>query len=212
MKKNKIVIFLFLLSCLTNCSANRMDSTITEYKGYFKKYCIQDDLFSHFPSKINDNDVYSGMFYPPQADSHFGFVILIMRCKDEDIEIIKKRAALVKDSVLSKKFYTLDVNKDFVPKKRFLYPIVNFEESDWFLGTTEKDIYNSYLGRNIPISIYKYPKDLMVYLIDAKKGYFWTSKLNNNTFDFLKDWKNGYSKGYAVSEDSKLLAYWVIVW
>lgn len=205
------VLLIFILCCLS-CNVGKMDNTLVEYKRYFNKYYSLDNLFSHFPDNVKQLNVYSGMFYPPQEDNHYGYAILIMKNNKDDINKIKAFKTIVVDSVCSNSFYALSVNEDSLIQKSFLYPIVDFREADWFLGESKKVIYNSILKRSVPVPIYSYPKDLKVYLIDAKKGDFWKSDSTSNNFNLLGDWQHGYSKGYAISEASNLVAYWLVVW
>ena len=78
-----------------------------------------------------------------------------------------------------------------------LYPIPNFwEPSDFLSNKTECHL----------------PKDFKIYVLDAKPGKFLDKdELTKGRFMPPK-WKNGFSKGVAISEERMVIIYWVIVW
>lgn len=152
------------------------------------------------------------MFSPPQSDNCYGYAILIVQCEKEDLNLIEGKHYINTGNVKSDKFYVLRKESSYVPKEDILYPIADFSEVDWYMGEVTNFIYNNELKKKFPIPVYNYPKDLKVYLIDAKKGDFWKSKCGSNRFDILGEWVHGYSKGYAISEEKRLLVYWVVAW
>ena len=76
------------------------------------------------------------------------------------------------------------------------YPIPNFIEYEFANGKSE-----IYLENNFDI-----------YVLEAKKGnWFKEFKMMPNP-QMPSNWKNGYSKGIAVSRERKTLIYWSVIW
>jgi len=51
-----------------------------------------------------------------------------------------------------------------------------------------------------------------VFVLGAEAGDFWKESCNENRPESLLEWKHGYSKGIAISEEKDILIYWTIVW
>ena len=96
----------------------------------------------------------------------------------------------------------------FYPNK---FPIPYFEKMDFKLGTKESK--KTIVGGQAYIDkTYIIPKDLKVYVISAEPGNFWKVDCKENRPETLKDWKNGYSRGIAISEKEHLVVFWVMIW
>ena len=92
-------------------------------------------------------------------------------------------------------------------------PIPYFEGYDFGLGekkTLEKQLEGEPRPRYR--TIYNVPKDLKVYVIDAKAGNFWTFDCKENRPKALKQWQHGYSKGVAISDKDDKVVFWVMIW
>lgn len=76
------------------------------------------------------------------------------------------------------------------------YPIPNFWHNDYTTNKTEC----------------KLPEDFNIYVEDAKPGNYLVSDLLTDGRYMPDKWKNGYSKGIAISEERGIIIYWVIVW
>jgi hypothetical protein len=56
------------------------------------------------------------------------------------------------------------------------------------------------------------PKDFSIYVTEAKPGeHFDKEYLTDGNF-MPANWKNGYSKGVAISEEKQVIIYWLIIW
>jgi hypothetical protein len=90
------------------------------------------------------------------------------------------------------------------------YPIPYFEKLDFNLGTKNEVLTIN--GDTLNRDIHKVPLDLEVFVIDAKPGNFWKVDCNEDRPKSLKEWKHGFSKGYATSIEEDLIVYWTLVW
>ena len=61
-------------------------------------------------------------------------------------------------------------------------------------------------------SLYYVPSDLQVNVVDARAGDFWKNDCNEYRPESLKEWKHGYSKGFATSDKENIIVYWTMIW
>jgi hypothetical protein len=55
-------------------------------------------------------------------------------------------------------------------------------------------------------------EDFILYVLDAKSGKFLLDKRLSNGYGLPDVWKNGYSKGIAISKKRNLVLYWLEIW
>jgi hypothetical protein len=77
-----------------------------------------------------------------------------------------------------------------------LYPIPNF----WDLGFEGE------------FSDCRLPLDFELYVVEAKSGLFFSESYHTDGKYMPLSWKNGYSKGVAISKERKSVIYWFIIW
>ncbi len=70
--------------------------------------------------------------------------------------------------------------------------------------TVDKDQY--------VVDTYYVPSDLQVHVVDARAGNFWKNDCNEYRPESLKEWKHGYSKGFATSKKENIIVYWTMIW
>jgi hypothetical protein len=133
---------------------------------------------------------------------------------DSIIERVNKIAPLAKykssDSCLLiiNRFETLDTYKNFaippvkdssqINKKcyRNQYPLPNFIE--YYRPNKNSDL--------------KLDNTFLIYVLEAGSGKY-SEKYNLLPSPQMPDnWKNGYSKGIAISEQNKTIIYWSVIW
>lgn len=59
------------------------------------------------------------------------------------------------------------------------------------------------------------PSDLIVYVVEAKSGNFWNNSCNAEREDrsaLPQSWKNGFSRGIAVSHSCQKVCWWTMAW
>ena len=59
---------------------------------------------------------------------------------------------------------------------------------------------------------YYVPDDLMIYVIDAKAGFFFKDNENIPIRPKLGNWTNGYTRGIAISKAESFICYYFVIW
>lgn len=222
-----ISIFFLLVSCIYS---NDRSSPIENDINFFKKsinttYSIKN-LFTHLPKRYDEKNYFS--FFMSSVDTTTSFSSLLMYAEktDNNIDSYIKEIGY-KDSVLYRDEKTFIIRNIgfFNSKDSFLYsyndslleknPIPSFNELDFKLG--EEIDYVEQLdtldeNNQLIWKKFKKPNDLIIYIIDAKQGDFWISKKLKLRHASLKNWKNGYTKGFAISKKMGIIIYFVQVW
>nr|WP_319572374.1 hypothetical protein [uncultured Draconibacterium sp.] len=178
-------------------------------------------LLSHFPNKVKD--VIKIYVAPPYCEptydcrAQYGVVYLINKynaTKDLNTDsILYKTEYIVGDNII---INLTELKRDIFPVKKCnkwhanKLPIPYFESYDFKLG--EKEIIKNIDGETHVNYIYNIPTDLQVYVVQAEAGDFWKISCNEKRPESLKEWKHGYSKGYAISKKENLIVYWTMLW
>lgn len=55
-------------------------------------------------------------------------------------------------------------------------------------------------------------EDFNLYILDAKPGKYLDDKYLQECECLPEKWKHGYSKGVAMSDEQKVIIYWIVVW
>jgi len=210
---------LFLVS-LAGCQNNKINTAIEESRSQFHDSFLIDSIFSHVPIDINSSEFLSGFFSPPQKGNCFGEVFIVTKLNEKVLKTFANKTFLTIDSLKSNKFLLLEhhfVNDNIYNSKQsidtsFKYPIANLNQNDFSLGEIPDSIFLKDQKVFISIPKYKMPYDLTIYLIDAQYGDYWKSGCNKFRSKFLGKWKNGFSKGYAISKKEKIIVYWLVAW
>ncbi|WP_282016089.1 hypothetical protein [Marinifilum flexuosum] len=231
MKKRHVIFLALLLCSLAGCYFNpvkqhlfEVSAHIVAMKTKFGKDYLKPNLLSHFPNEIKDTTNLRLHSSPPscppsfECRKQFGEVYLITT-RDTITEKWIKENYLYKTEYQSEdniiinlpelkfdRFPIEKCNKEFNNK----YPIPYFESYDFNLG--EKEFEKIIDGEKYWDYVYTIPNDLEVYVIQGESGNYWKKKCNENRPETLKKWKNGYSKGIAVSKEKEMMIYWIMVW
>lgn len=229
--KRNLILLLTIAISLTGCGDTiirqylaKVNSHLKEQKKTFGDDYLKSDLLSHFPDKVTDTTNFSMFSSPPscppsfKCSAQFGEIYLITT-RDSVKEIWLKNNSqfktlyvadsniIINQTELRKDMFPVEkCNKSFDNK----YPIPYFESYDFNLGETkyEKEID----GENYWDYIHTIPRDLEVFVLGAEAGDFWKESCNENRPESLREWKHGYSKGIAISEEKDILIYWTILW
>jgi len=230
-KKGNLILLLIIVISLTGCQNSmirqhlaKVNSHLNELKKSFGADFLKPDLLSHFPEQVKDTTHFKMLASPPscppsyQHSAQFGKIYLI--CKRDSVAEIR-----LKDNSLFKTNYLVDndiiinlteLRRDMFPvekcNKSFdnKYPIPYFESYDFNLG--EEEFEKIIDGEKYWDYVHTIPNDLEVYVIKAEAGNFWKENCNENRPETLKEWKHGYSKGIALSEEKDIMVYWTMVW
>ena len=208
--KLKVLIILFsvLLFACTGSDSQTIDykQVNKEYKGY--KSFFNKKLVEHFPNKIDSNIIED--LESLYETSDYQSLIIVTRATIRNITNIKQKHHFIaqyksSDTCLFviKSLENLDHrNTDLVSeisktcncKNKF--PILNSEG----LFFKNKEIHC------------KLQDGFTYYVIDAKPGKYLDDKYLKETNYMPKEWKHGYTRGFAISEEQKVIIYWVAIW
>jgi hypothetical protein len=217
MKSN--LLFISMLFCLACNSYNNKSIESQVNSDLNKKYSSAKDFFgkekvSHFPNKIDENNITFSESLSPELgnlelivinkmSSNYTATYLknienssigIYRANDTCLLVVNRFAS--KKNYYSVKLTEKDlqlINRDCYAK---LFPIPNFWHNDFTDSTTNCRL----------------PGDFIVYVIDAKAGKYIDNKYLTDGKFMPRNWKNGYSKGYAISTEKNVIIYWLILW
>jgi len=194
---------------------------LKEQKTVYDKYYNKKNLLSHFPNKIGFDNI-TFFASPPsclpkfECKKQWGYHYQICKfdtskCFTQDFLMESKYLAdsniIINLTELKRSIFPVEkCNKWFENK----YPIPYFEYFDFNLGDNNK--VEEIDGETHHNFIYIIPSDLEVYVLEAEAGNFWKVDCYEKRPEELKEWKNGYSKGIAISKKESIIMYWTIVW
>jgi len=228
--KYKLLAYFFvilLISCnLTHQNKIKWEEGLTSYKKDLSAWTILNvnEVMSHFPEKICSKKYFwRGLTNTPLFGDNSNGAFYVEQIPYNQIVSIKDEYSFI-DSIMyysSESFriqhYIInDTSTLFHECKLFRYPIPTF-----YYGLSknkESNFSQKWLNEidsmRIPKEQIKYfvPEDLMVYVIDAKPGFFWKNKENILPRPYIEKWKNGYSRGIAISKTESFICYWFMIW
>jgi len=209
------VILLLFLTCICNGCIQRNKSFLEQWLDIINadynevKKVLPQNILLGFPNKL-DSTVFGYMGgIGPYECTNIGFQI----SKFFDGEIIDSVNNVVyqaNDTCLFviNRFYnkeSIDCQKELSEDEKKIVnqscligkkPIPNFWANNFATDSTECRL----------------PKDFMIFVFDAAAGKFLPDEYLTNR-DFMPDeWKHGYSRGMAFSNQKKVLIYWVEIW
>ena len=233
MKKNNfkylsiLLIFLFglICSCNNNYYLTQTRGLLNRQKESFGKESTKENLLSHFPKRIKNDSAFLRLSEPScpptyKCSAQFGDVILFVNKSDYQKELseILSGEITYETNYLDSNIIVnlLELRRNIFPIEKCnkwyanKLPIPYFENYDFGLGTMEsKKEEEGKLHFNYTHTI---PIDLQVYVIKAEAGDFWKESCNEKRPESLKEWRHGYSKGFAISEKENMIIYWTMIW
>ena len=222
----KILFFLAIISGLScNTSRSGANQILTTQRKVFAVESNLTNLLDHFPEKIDDNVILlkvSPPSCPPTYDcsAQFGDIVLNIRKSfyPEEYRDMLKSKYIFKthysaDNIILNFYEFKDSLFQITKCNRYYsnkYPFPYFENYDFGLGCkTDKKYINGIEYFNYTYTI---PADLEVYVTNAKIGNFWKEDCNEKRPTTLDVWKNGFSKGFAISQENDMILFWAMVW
>lgn len=209
MNIKKLPIFLFIGLITGSCIKTGVVTTmIKESKDLFKR-----ELTNHFPVEFNGRNARLLISEPTiYTDIQYGCRIhLLLTNASKEIERFENLTSSYKgiynpdDSCLLiirrfglnyKEKYQSYSDSLLTVCNRLSLPIPNFE----------------YLNQSFNIVSYLLPDDFTLYVIDAEPGVFIDTTCLSQGLGLPEYWKNGFSKGIAVSKKREAIVYWLDVW
>jgi len=184
-----------------------------------KKYSEQKSFFppeltNHFPNTLNESIV----TFTDNISSEMGSLELMVidSIKNDSLIPLQKdlesvyigkynssdSCLLIVDRFLTRSKYYKVENTDY-DKRQIerpcyigLFPVPNFWHNNF--TTTETEC--------------KLPDDFVLYVVDAKQGKYLKEELLTSGWFMPKQWRNGYSKGIAISCERNIIIYWLVIW
>jgi hypothetical protein len=212
----KIIILCFLAVCISGCNSRPflIENNNNQFNVYKKDF--ETSFVGQFPEKIKYPNV-NIISNTNIEKNDIGLLLFEYDVDEKDIESILKstsKKALTsyesKDSCLliinpleTKDSYTkfekvkvldtLEIDKECATK---LYPIPNFISSNYPKGINGLNLDDSF----------------KIYILDAKEGNHFKKFDVQPSPQMPPKWKNGYSKGIALSRKNKTIIYWSVIW
>jgi hypothetical protein len=193
--------FSILLLLISSCSSNYYK---VDFEKVSKEFSLE--LLTHFPINVKGS-------YEIKSDFPAGFlyedykrcgVLLIVSSEEAKIDALKKQAIQIVKLNDENNFVVNRYNKNSHPILDSLsYPIPDFahllRNESWTNNITSNaiDIVND---------------DLVIYIIESKKGEFVDEKYLVNDIEMPKGWEHGFSRGIAINEESNLTIFWLEIW
>ncbi len=215
----RYIILVLLSICIVGCAFNQNKSVDKQIlyelnKKYEKiKEFFGREMVNHFPEKVDSTNItFTEGLSPDLGNLEFISINKIGDKLPETIKYFQNKAIAIynaNDSCLlivnrfanRNNYYKIKLSKsDFklidLNCYRNKFPVPNFWHNDF---TTEK-------------TYCRLPKDFKLYVLEAKSGQFFDKKYLTDGQFMPNEWKNGYSKGVAISKKRNVIIYWVIVW
>jgi len=215
----KIIIGIIFITTLISCKTkiNGYDETKLSFTNTYKISNILD----HFPNIIKDNFA-SGFFNGPGNNNCFGDMFLTLFADQKLIKKIKANKFLIIKPYSDSLFLPIDIgivrdsftlNKSYLSKiENNFCPIAKICEVNYGLGELPDSLYFADDKKFAPINKFIVPNDLIIYVLDFKSGDYWKDSCKASRYSKLGKWRNGFSKGYAISEKLGLVTYWTVAW
>lgn len=222
MVENRKKCILCIILCATNLinGCTIKSSEFMRYKETVNNFYKVRNVTDHIP---NDSRNIKNMFcYSLSHEVNFSEFYITISAQADDIERVKSMKYREIEYYKSNKYF--QINIDLIRDSLNLYstnvkevdnmiPIGNFEQYDFGLGEYSDSIYSKIDSSFHKANKNNVPIDLKVYVIEAVPGdYFVSNTLKTKRYSKLGIWKNGYSRGVAISEKEKSITYWLIIW
>ena len=211
----KIILLNVIILCILSCN-NRSVDFLDNQKYIEAKNSFNKELVDHFPKTVtsypfqtvNSKNISKSdvrfMLYEYEKDlKNIDSVVrslekksLVKYSSDNSCLLIVNRFETLKTYENREHVIIRDstkINQDCFKK---LYPIPNFIDYKFANGKNVTNLDNNF----------------DIYVLEAKKGNFFKEFKMMPNLQMPANWKNGYSKGIAVSRERKTLIYWSVMW
>lgn len=216
---SSLLVFWLLVSCV-NPNVLNADYVFSDVKKSIVEQVGENDMFVHFPENITSDCL--GMRYTSPSEGGSDCIGDLYLTYGFDESLVEQ---LTKDSILYYTEYRDSANviinmsefrRNIFPIKKCNkwfcgnYPIPYFENFDFGLGEHRNEKIVD--GVTYWDCIYTVPNDLRIFVISARSGKFWKKECDENRLEILKEWKNGYSSGIAITKENNKVIYWAMIW
>lgn len=220
-KSKSIVVFLYLV-VLLNISISCKNS-LPEYRdclASFDKFYSKKGILEHFPEETNS--IRRFYCYSLSKEVNFAEIYLSTNSNSQEIARFKSMKYQIVDLYNSEKFFCINI--DLIRDSSNIYAtkidrlndmiaIGDFEQTNFGIGEYKDTLKLNNGVKCQVIEKYIVPEDLKVYVIESVSGDYFANEVERSTrYSLLEKWKNGYSRGIAISEKYNIVLFWLIVW
>ena len=207
-----VLVMLDLAGCLPGKESALREANLeySQDKEYFNSSYVD-----HFPGRLNSLAV-AMKLDTSEADDHIRFLLFQYNNKEkcDSVREVANRDAMAvykpDDTCLLvvNRFTTIE-NWKIKDKSALIIP--DEINRDCYRNKLPVPNFWDYPG-TISTSDVKLPEDYTLYVFDAKAGNYWDKDTLTGGQYMPDGWKNGYSKGVAVSEKRNDLIFWLLFW
>ena len=212
---NISILFFPIIFILTGCLNNKNGIADSDYIRYKSEFNIQ--LIQHFPTMpISTN--YSTFIETDTAKNNVCFIFTYKHLGDS---IFQNLLNDLKTRRYLSEYQSMDTSLFFVNPFETINTYSNYKMP--YIDTTviEKNIYQTRLP--IP-NVFNVKQDyyfatiginanaFKIFVLDANSNYPFQDYRLKQDPQMPKDWRNGYSNGYAINENDKVIIYWLVIW
>lgn len=211
----KYLFFIITVSLFSCTSIRHDDFWFLDYdKNYNRVATIFDKYIGFFPSNKISNCISCTWSLNPKVEYNlkviFSFSENNFKLKQQ--EIIKKSIAeytVSDDSLLILNRFSTHENYGYPSEQEILSDII---EQDYFKVLKPIPNFSNFSLYQTNNNLCKLKDDFIIYVLEAKPGKFLEDQKLTKGKYMPSTWKNGYSKGVAISEQRKEMIFWVIIW
>lgn len=237
---NKLGCIVFLI-LLTSCTFMSNDKN-SSYQYYLNTYSsiFNDTLLSHFPNNVDSLfDFYHCRSKNENPEEQFlkrNSLVLINQVSNTTKDSVKQTVVNAKQIINSFDSCALIVNAinqqepdlydefnritklskhENIEKEidSLLFELVAFRQQNCNSLTLPIPNFS-------PLHFYEYEitslnrltDDFVLYILDAKSGKYLPKEYLTTGLGMPDNWKNGFSKGIAISENRNIIVYWLEIW
>jgi len=220
MKFKSVLLILFILLCISNigCGQNSSVSAYSNKRYQDYKSNFEEKFTIHFPAKISDSKPRDVVFSArDDKKNDFSLILYEYDVPSQNLKDIRrgiKNACIAtyrtsdpclfivnrfetRETIESYSYPNIDstlLNKACYKDK---YPIPNFVNYEEYKEAEKSVLDDSFT----------------IYILESKKVNSWEKEFNMGPAAQMPDiWKNGYSRGIALSEEKRTVIYWTVIW
>lgn len=220
MKKITFLFLIFIFGCTSGNHENKSSKLLVQKKMFEysnNKYIKALSLFNaklidHFPKEIDSNYIK----YLDATSPDVGEVSLFIEKKInlKEFKNLTNYYSSVSKEILNPSDSLLIVNRFSSENRLYKYKLTSLE----------KKIIEKSSSYSLPIPNFwrcsfssdstacHLSSNFKLYVIEAKKGKYLEDKYLTKGEYMPSDWRNGFSKGIAISEKNMTVIYWIVVW
>lgn len=218
--KKKWILYIVLFATIFISGCTIKSSEFTRYQEGVDTFYKVHNVTDHIP---NDSQNTKNMFfYSLSHEVNFSEFYITVSAQIDDINLLESMKYHEVGYYKSKNYFQINIDliRDSlnlcsadIKEIDNMIPIGNFEQYDFGLGEYSDSIYSKIDSSFHKVNKNSVPEDLKVYVIEAVPGdYFVSNILKTKRYSKLGIWKNGYSRGVAISEKEKSITYWLVIW